>query len=138
MDPELLGCAVPNLLLQPVVENAIRFAVSERYRGGLVRLVVRREGDRLAIRVDDDGPGLGIPAGAALESGIGLSATRERLERLYKEDHAMTLERSPLGGLAVRFDLPLAPAEAATKAGDGTDAERAARGSRGGGEEAAA
>jgi signal transduction histidine kinase len=130
VEPELLGCAVPNLLLQPVVENAIRFAVSERYRGGLVRLTARRHGDRVVIRVDDDGPGLGIPAGAALESGIGLSATRERLERLYGGNHAMTLERSPLGGLAVRFDLPCAPAAPVDAEERGAAAD--------GGEEAAA
>lgn len=107
IDPELLGALVPNLLLQPAVENAIRFAVSGRYGGGQVAVRARREGARLVIEVEDDGPGLAVPAPEALASGIGLSATKARLEGLYGGDGRLALGRSPMGGLSVRFDLPL-------------------------------
>ena len=59
--------------------------------------------------MEDDGPGLTVPTREALTGGIGLSSTRERLERLYPDDHTMTLAPSRLGGLSVCFDLPYEP-----------------------------
>jgi len=107
IDADVLGALVPNLLLQPAVENAIHFAVSQRYGGGRVAVRAGRRDGRLVIEVDDDGPGLAVTVPQALESGIGLSATRARLQGLYGGGATLALERSDLGGLAVRFDLPL-------------------------------
>src|SRR6185503_4399409 len=80
VDPHAMSAVVPPLLLQPLVENAMKHTVG-RSGSGKASLVVDRREDRLAIVVTDDGPGFGgvEPGG----SGIGLSATRERLDRLF-------------------------------------------------------
>jgi two-component system, LytTR family, sensor kinase len=129
--PDLLGALVPNLLLQPAVENAIRFAVLDRYRGGRVVVRAERSGRRLVLTVDDDGPGLTVPPEQALGSGVGLSATKARLDGLYAGDSSIILERSRLGGLSVRFELPFersdAPVDGAAGEPDDTaDDERGA------------
>jgi sensor histidine kinase YesM len=113
--PETLPAQVPNLVLQPIVENAVRYAVASRYRGGRVELSARRDGDRLEIRVEDDGPGLPAGPEVALRAGIGLSSTRERLERMYGENHRLTLESAEGRGLTVRIEVPFetAPAQEA-------------------------
>lgn len=109
-DPSTLALLVPNLILQPLVENAIQYAVAERYEGGEVTIVARREGDRLHLEVMDDGPGLSVAPDRAVRAGIGLSNTKERLNRLYGEEQSLTLENLPEGGLAVRVELPLTEA----------------------------
>ncbi|MCY1021299.1 sensor histidine kinase [Pyxidicoccus sp. MSG2] len=83
VDSGVLDARVPNLVLQPLVENAIRHGVSMRSAAGVLRIRARREGDVLELAVMDDGPGL--PAGFELERspGIGLSNTRARLAQLY-------------------------------------------------------
>src|SRR5262249_19636433 len=76
--PGLESQLVPCLLLQPLVENAVRHGVSQRAEGGTVRITARRESDHLVIEVADDGPGFdgrGVPGG----TGFGLHSVRERL-----------------------------------------------------------
>jgi hypothetical protein len=107
VDSETLGVLVPTLILQPLVENAIRYAVAERYEGGTVEIRAHRQGDRLRILVRDDGPGLGGVPDESRGRGIGLANTRERLERLYEGDHEFRIEDAPGGGLAVTIDLPM-------------------------------
>ena len=98
---------VPPLMLQPVVENAIRHAVSLRAEGGRVSVNARRVADRLHVTVEDDGPGIdGDSAAAANGNGIGLANIRERLWHLHGKAHRFTLDRGPLGGVRVHFDLP--------------------------------
>lgn len=98
---------VPPMLLQPIVENAIRHAVAPRVRGGCVSITAQREGDRLHIAVEDDGPGMPPHHGAATNgSGIGLTNTKARLAALYGGQHEFALENSQYGGLCVRFNLP--------------------------------
>ena len=96
---------VPSLLLQPLVENAVRYAVAPRPEGGLVRLVARREGDRLVLEVADDGPGLddGRPVSG---TGFGLHAVRERL-RAAGHLKALDIETAPGRGTRVRVTLPI-------------------------------
>ncbi|NVJ21109.1 histidine kinase [Myxococcus sp. AM011] len=83
VDEALLDARVPHLVLQPLVENAIRHGVSARSAAGVLHIRARRQGAALALEVEDDGPGL--PAGFDLERspGIGLSNTRARLSQLY-------------------------------------------------------
>jgi sensor histidine kinase YesM len=107
VDSAPLGVLVPTLFLQPIVENALRYAVGERYEGGTVEISARREGDRLRIRIQDDGPGLGGVPDQARGHGIGLANTRERLERLYEGNHSFRIEDVPGGGLVVTIDLPM-------------------------------
>lgn len=102
--PELLGCRVPNLLLQPLVENVVKHAVAPSPRAVHARLRARREGERLLIEVLDDGPGL--PVAGPLREGIGLANTRGRLRKLYGERHALRLENRAPGGTRALVDLP--------------------------------
>lgn len=103
IDPETEMALVPNLILQPLVENAIRHGISRRVTGGRVIIGAAREGDRLELSVTDDGPGL--PADTPARVGVGLSATRGRLERLYGVDQAMELITLS-GGAQARISMP--------------------------------
>jgi two-component system LytT family sensor kinase len=105
-DPATLGALVPVLLLQPLVENAVRHAVAPREEGGLVAVEARAAGDRLRLTVADDGPGLAA-ASPTSSSGIGLANTRERLAQLYGAAHRFALEAAPGGGVRVVIELPL-------------------------------
>ena len=95
---------VPPMILQPLVENAVRHAILPRENGGIVAIRVTRENGCLRIAVSDDGPGLDPlkPAG----SGIGLRNVRDRLSHLYGARGALTLSRSDLGGAAVTLEVP--------------------------------
>jgi sensor histidine kinase YesM len=107
IEPGLEAVPVPTLLLQPVVENAVRHGVSDRPGGGSVRIAVRRDGDRLLLEVTDDGAGM--DAGAAPSgTGFGLHSVRERL-RAAGPPHALEIESAPGRGTRVRIVLPLPP-----------------------------
>lgn len=93
---------VPNLLLQPIVENAVRHGVARRPGSGRIAITAKREGDRLAIRVRDDGPG----PGESRELGVGLGNTIERLRRLYGEGQRLVLQEAEGGGAEVRVEIP--------------------------------
>ncbi len=110
-EPGLGDALVPNLLLQPLVENALKHAVAPRAEGGRVEVSVRREpapaqagGDTLVLTVADDGPGLA--PGADNGRGVGLRNTRERLAALYGEAHTFTLLPRATGGLVAEVRLP--------------------------------
>ena len=106
-EPEVRYAMTPSLVLQPLVENAIRHGISKRASGGEILVSARAEEGRLVLRVEDDGAGL--PAGWTLEqsAGLGLSVTRERVEALYGEESAMTVRRRAGGGTIVDLKLPL-------------------------------
>lgn len=105
LEPKALTALVPTLILQPLIENAMRHGVSER--DGRCRLTVtaRVDGDRLALDVCDEGPGLATSA-ASPEPGIGLRNTVERLRYLYGADHTFDLRTQPNGGLLVSLRIP--------------------------------
>jgi two-component system LytT family sensor kinase len=111
VDPEALDALVPTLVLQPLVENAIRHAIAPRASGGHVEVAARRDDGTLHLEVRDDGPG--FPDGAAPRQGLGLANTRARLEQLYGTNHRIAFARAPQGGLLVRLTLPfrVAPPE---------------------------
>jgi two-component system, LytTR family, sensor kinase len=105
IDPDALDAEVPRLILQPLVENAIKHGLSPKPGPGVIRVSAHRLGDRLALEVRDNGVGLSERARARLHSGVGLSNTRDRLECLYGASHR--LEFSDGGeGLAVRLEVP--------------------------------
>ncbi|MBS0657713.1 MAG: histidine kinase [Verrucomicrobia bacterium] len=112
VEPAALPAQVPALLLQPLLENAVRHGIQPRVRGGEVRVTGRREADRLKLEISDNGPG---PHGADTAGhGIGLTNLRERLRRLYAAE-AYRLDARPAdsGGFRVELELPFQPAAAA-------------------------
>lgn len=108
VDPALLELPVPGLILQPVVENAVRHGIAARPGGGTIELSARREGDRLVLEVRDDGAGF-EPDQAPRGGGFGLHAVRERM-RLAGPPHALEVRSAPGRGTDVRITLPVAPA----------------------------
>jgi LytS/YehU family sensor histidine kinase len=108
IEPEVRNATVPSLLLQPLVENAIRHGISYRASGGTVIVSARKVDDRLEIRIQDDGAGL--PPGWTLESsaGLGLSVTRERIKSLHPNgESSFTICPRRDGGAEVVIFLPL-------------------------------
>ena len=104
---ELRDALVPNLILQPLVENAIKHGIAARPGAGRVEVRVRREGERrlaLVVRDDGAGPQAGRRGGG---EGVGLRNTRDRLELLYGEDHAFEFRGAPGRGCEVVLSLPL-------------------------------
>ncbi|HWT14725.1 MAG TPA: histidine kinase [Patescibacteria group bacterium] len=106
---DLRGLAVPNLLLQPLVENAIRHGLAPKREGGRVRVHAWREGELLAISVSDDGVGERAP----MREGIGLGNLRRRLDVLYRGGARMQATGLDPNGFEVRLLLPLQPVEIA-------------------------
>ena len=102
VDDDVLGALVPNLILQPIVENALEHGVNRAGGEGRIEIAVRREDDDLVMTVRDNGPGIDT----APASGVGLSNTRARLEQLYGEDARLTLSSVADGGTLARITVP--------------------------------
>ncbi|WP_374584468.1 sensor histidine kinase [Pseudoduganella sp.] len=94
--PALLQAQVPDFILQPLVENAIKHGIAKRAKGGELHISAAREGELLTFSIFNEGPALA--AGAA--DGVGLANTRQRLQALYGEAHTLTLRNLPQGVLA--------------------------------------
>jgi signal transduction histidine kinase len=104
-DPETYDALVPTLILQPLVENAVRHGVLARAQGGALSLSIRRHDEVLVITVDDDGPGLGDES--AHPYGVGFKNSAERLAALYGDDAHMSVGARPYGrGFVVVVFLP--------------------------------
>jgi len=115
--PECFDALVPHLLLQPLVENAIRHGISKLSKPGEVRVVARNEGRDLEIWVCDDGPGLAGPPEKVFQHGIGLRVTRDRLLALYGDDHSFEIRNASGGGVEVRLRMPFNVAAKTTRLG---------------------
>jgi two-component system, LytTR family, sensor kinase len=100
--PGLLDAEIPNLLLQPLVENAIRHGISASSTAGELAITARREGDRLVVTISDDGPGLDGEG----RTGVGLASVRARLAQLYGGAAALRLEPSSSGGVSATIEVP--------------------------------
>ena len=105
-EPEVLEASVPSLILQPLVENAVRHGIARREAGGRVEIVGRRENGRLVLEVRDDGPGFPRGWDPTSSGRVGLANTRERLERLYGAAFAFETTNAPTGGAVVRVEIP--------------------------------
>lgn len=106
--PQALVTHVPNLILQPIVENAIRHGIAPRSTPGRIEIRAERNNGTLRIQVRDNGPGLpGNPnADNLYKEGLGLANTRARLEQLYGAAHRFDLANDPDGGLVVTLEIP--------------------------------
>jgi two-component system, LytTR family, sensor kinase len=108
IEPETLDAEVPRMILQPLVENAIKHGVSPRSGPGMVQITAKRRDDRLWLEVRDDGIGLTAGTRANLNRGVGLSNTRDRLECLYGDRQRLEFAGGPTG-LAVEIEIPFHP-----------------------------
>ncbi len=97
---------VPNLILQPLVENAIKHGIARRVQGGEIRIAASRAGDTLAIAVTNDGPGL-PDAWQTGRTGIGIANVRQRLQGLYGARFDVTMRDRLEGGVEVTLSVPL-------------------------------
>lgn len=104
VDPEVRDARVPNLFLQPLVENSFRHGFADLGRG-TVSISVRREGEVLRCEVQDDGRGLR----AGYKEGIGLASTRQRLAHLYGDQQSFSLSGAPGAGVHVIMTIPFSP-----------------------------
>lgn len=110
IEPQAMNVRVPNLLLQPIVENAIRHGIAPRSSTGRIDIRAFRKNGRLQVSIQDDGPGL-VQDSLNLRKGLGLSNTRERLQQLYGRGYLFELKNAPGGGLIVTVEIPVeAPA----------------------------
>lgn len=109
IDAAVLDALVPNLILQPIVENAVKHGVGHLEGEGRIALRAWREGERLHLSVQDNGPGLAPPSGDGAvvpPPGIGLRNTRERLESLYGDEQSLDLAAAEGGGVVAHLSLP--------------------------------
>lgn len=106
IDAEAFEAQVPNLILQPLVENAIRYAVAPRATKSTIEIRATRLNGQIELNVRDDGPGIEETQKAAGVAGIGLRNTRSRLEKLYGPAHSFDLLTADGGGLEVRITIP--------------------------------
>ena len=118
-DPVILRARVPSLILQPVVENAIKHGIAPRAEAGRIEIRAERLNGSIRLQVRDDGRGLIENAEEGAVSRVGLSNTRARLERMYGSGCRLELSDAPGGGTIVNILIPLDPLEEAS------DGERA-------------
>lgn len=123
IDEDAAAACLPSMLLQPLVENAIKYAVSPQEEGARISLAAQLIGHRLRITVSDTGPGLqrsesraSLPAalsgdGQAVSTGVGLANIRNRLAQAYGEDHLFEIRTPPTGGFTVVIEIPYDTAE---------------------------
>ena len=113
IEPETLDARVPHLILQPLVENAIRHGIAPRVSAEHLEIKASRVGEQLRLSVSDDGPGLRDNNGRSSSNGLGLSATRERLEQMYGAEQSFEVRNGDGGGVTAELRIPfqLAAAE---------------------------
>lgn len=101
-----LNARVPNLIMQPLVENAITHGIAPHSNAGRLEISSTRENGRLKLLIRDDGPGLANGETANFVEGVGLSNTKARLQQMYGGDHDFKLTDATGGGLLVTMDIP--------------------------------
>jgi two-component sensor histidine kinase len=112
IDEQALKALVPSLILQPLIENAIKYAISPLEEGGTLRISARVQQGTLALQLADTGPGLGNGDNGQKSSGVGLKNTRERLQQLYGDRQALTLAPNEPSGLAITINIPFEEGDA--------------------------
>lgn len=105
VDDDAGMASVPPLVLQPLVENAVKHGIAPHPAGGAVGIAARVRGGRLLVEVSDTGPGGSVPS----DDGLGIDLTRRRLTGAYGSDYGLVFDRTA-AGFVVRLDLPLAHA----------------------------
>ena len=108
IEPRTLEARLPNLILQPIVENAIRHGISPRTSPGRIEIGAKKLNGNLQIAITDNGPGLNSNSnsGSIVKEGVGLSNTEARLKQLYGANHRLDLSNTSKGGLTVVLEIP--------------------------------
>lgn len=106
IEPQAMKVPVPNLLLQPIVENAIRHGIAPRSSAGHIDIRAFRTNGMLQVSIQDDGPGIGQESTNS-RKGLGISNTRERLQQLYGRSYRFEMANAPGGGLIVTLEIPV-------------------------------
>lgn len=129
VEPEAARACLPSMLLQPLVENAIKYAVSPQEEGAQISLTAQLVGQRLRVAVSDTGPGLrdrkeraNLPlalagAGRTVSTGVGLANIRDRLAQAYGDDHRFEIRNPPDGGFTVIIEIPYESADDSAQIG---------------------
>ncbi len=107
IEPGLDHARLPSLILQPILENAIKYAITPRAEGGSIEVSARREGDVLRICVEDDGPGIPTEGDPRRRRGLGLANARERLDLIYGARAGLSARNREPHGCRVDIWLPL-------------------------------
>jgi two-component system LytT family sensor kinase len=105
VDPATQEASVPQLILQPIVENAIRHGIGRSSSAGRILISASKIDGTVELRVQDDGPGL-TPSDSSEDDGIGLANTRARLQQLYDQDARLEIENCDRGGVVVTMNIP--------------------------------
>lgn len=143
IDPAAMNAQLPSMLLQPLVENAIKYAVSPQEEGARISLTARVVGDRLRLTVEDTGPGLEEPqlfqprdgvndiragsvVGRPVSTGVGLANIRNRLAQAYGDTHLFETRSEAGGGFTVMIEIPFTRADLAEPAPNAAPAAAAA------------
>jgi sensor histidine kinase YesM len=115
--PDTMEAQVPNLLLQPLVENAIRHGIAPRNAPGRIAIRARRDKDCLHLQVSDNGLGLS----SNYQEGVGVANTKARLQQLYGAAQRFVMDNGPEGGLVVSVAVPYheAPTNGTPRNGEG-------------------
>jgi LytS/YehU family sensor histidine kinase len=106
IDPKAQDALVPSLILQPLIENAIKYAITPSEEGGTLRISARVQHRTLVLQISDSGPGLGNGNNGQKSCGVGLKNTRERLQQLYGDSQAFTLAPNEPSGLRITINIP--------------------------------
>ena len=107
IDPRCAKARLPSLLLQPLVENAIKYAVTPKEEGAEIAVSARLAGDRVQIAVSDTGPGVhGTKLRPSLSTGVGLANIRDRLAQAFGPDHRFETRSNRGGGFGVEIEIP--------------------------------
>ena len=111
IEPETIGARLPSLLLQPLIENAIKYAVTPSENGADIWITAAREGQAVRIEVADNGNGDGAELAGSPSTGVGLANIRDRLSQAYGASHRFQTRQNEKGGFSVILDIPLETGE---------------------------
>ena len=106
IEPETIGARLPSLLLQPLIENAIKYAVTPAEDGADIWITAAREGQAVRIEVADNGNGDGAELAASPSTGVGLANIRDRLSQAYGGAHRLETRPNERGGFSVILEIP--------------------------------
>jgi len=118
IDPEILDARIPNLILQPLVENAIQHGIAPNAKQGVIQVKGRRENGMMRISIHDNGKELSEFDLAGIKEGVGLSNTRKRLRQIYRDSYQFDIRNGENGGLIASLEIPFHKIDAPQEQGD--------------------